>query len=225
MIEPMARFYQGPQETTFILLNDRECTLLKRTKEEEESLDRLANECLKTYQSTTFPLHEACAVFSEDKVTKKGLVAYHKAVIKEIKQELTHLLESDREFTQTKPREELEWYLLSNQNQRDFLLQKKVDTEFSLELLGSGKKRKQSADFLLAIEKAKLYPVDKLVTFVRRKALCVWHQDSDPSMHYYPKKNNVWCFSCERGGDAVDVYQAMKECSLKEAVEYLSGQS
>lgn len=70
--------------------------------------------------------------------------------------------------------------------------------------------------------KAKLYPIDTLITFNRDgKAPCVWHNERTGSMHYYPDNNRVHCFGCNKGGDAIDVYRQMHGCSFTEAVKAL----
>lgn len=73
------------------------------------------------------------------------------------------------------------------------------------------------------LTRAKAYPVTNLLKFNREhKALCLWHADSTPSMHYFPKDNNCYCFSCGKRADSVDVYRALHNCSFKEAISKLS---
>lgn len=69
---------------------------------------------------------------------------------------------------------------------------------------------------------AKRIPISGMIQFNREGfAKCVWHQDGHPSMYYYKEANKVYCFSCSKGGDSIDVVQALKSCSLNEALDYL----
>lgn len=73
------------------------------------------------------------------------------------------------------------------------------------------------------LEKAKAYPATSLVKFNKaNKALCLWHSDTEPSMHYFPKENNVYCFSCGKRADAIDIYRQLHGCTFKEAINKLS---
>lgn len=73
-----------------------------------------------------------------------------------------------------------------------------------------------------ALVRAKAFPISELVEFNRqKKAKCLWHDDGDPSMHYYESQNKVHCFSCGHRGDAVDVYMALNKVSFSEAVQAL----
>ena len=76
------------------------------------------------------------------------------------------------------------------------------------------------------IHKAKQYPIENILGPVGRsgKYKCVFHNDTNPSLHYYPKTNSVHCFSCSGGGgDAIDVYMAVHAgVSFREAVLTLS---
>ncbi|WP_027937311.1 CHC2 zinc finger domain-containing protein [Anaeroarcus burkinensis] len=53
-----------------------------------------------------------------------------------------------------------------------------------------------------------------------KKALCLWHNDQNPSMHVY--QDRVHCFACGRGGDAIDVYAAANGMETKDAVQALA---
>ena len=50
---------------------------------------------------------------------------------------------------------------------------------------------------------------------------CLWHSDSNPSLHYYPETNTVYCFSCQTFGDSLDVYMKMNNVDFIEAVRNL----
>ena len=70
--------------------------------------------------------------------------------------------------------------------------------------------------------RAKAYPMTDLLEFRGRKTKCLWHSDSDPSLHYYEKTNSAYCFSCGKYADSIDVCRNLKNCSFKEAVKYLN---
>lgn len=72
------------------------------------------------------------------------------------------------------------------------------------------------------IGKAKQFPIDQLVKVTAGgKAHCVWHEERTASMHYYKDRNMVWCFGCQRGGDAIDVYCALNNVPFTMAVKQL----
>jgi len=49
---------------------------------------------------------------------------------------------------------------------------------------------------------------------------CPLHEDKSPSLRVYGK--TFYCFSCGKGGSAIDFIKAYKEYSVKEAIDYLS---
>lgn len=55
------------------------------------------------------------------------------------------------------------------------------------------------------------YPVTK----------CLWHDDSDPSLTYYKKSNNCYCFVCAKYADAVDIIMARDGLDFKAALKKL----
>jgi DNA primase len=80
-----------------------------------------------------------------------------------------------------------------------------------------------SAKHTLNIAKAKEFPITNMVEFNRaHKALCLWHTDSNPSMHYYKRNNMVYCFVCNQSGDAIDVAQKMYGLEFAAAVKKLT---
>lgn len=74
----------------------------------------------------------------------------------------------------------------------------------------------------LDFERAKLVPIDSIVEFKRGFAPCLWHNEKTPSMKYYKKNNKVHCFGCGQGGDVIDVVQQIKDCDIKQAVQFLT---
>ena len=72
------------------------------------------------------------------------------------------------------------------------------------------------------IERAKRFPIRELLEVKRGTSLCLWHDDTRPSMKIYDKDNRVWCFSCAHGGDPIDVYMALNGCDFRTAVRKLA---
>lgn len=71
--------------------------------------------------------------------------------------------------------------------------------------------------------KAKAVPCHELHEFNRaNKGKCLWHTDSDPSLHYYEKHNNCYCHSCGKFADSIDIVMAKQNISFKEAVKFLN---
>ncbi len=71
------------------------------------------------------------------------------------------------------------------------------------------------------IKNARAYPINRLIEFKRNKALCIWHNEKNPSLTYYPKTNTVYCFGCAKHGDAIDVIRQQTNCSFVEALNRL----
>jgi hypothetical protein len=75
--------------------------------------------------------------------------------------------------------------------------------------------------FSLRIAKSKL--ITELLKFDSGGyARCIWHHESTPSLKYYKEDNHVFCFGCGKGGDVIDVYSQINNCSLAEAIKALS---
>lgn len=71
------------------------------------------------------------------------------------------------------------------------------------------------------LERAKAYPIDRLIEFRQNKACCIWHNEKTASLHYYRKENRVFCFGCHKHGDAIDVVRQIENLSFKEAIKRL----
>lgn len=71
--------------------------------------------------------------------------------------------------------------------------------------------------------RAKSYPMTELLAFTRRKMCCPWHQESTPSLQYYPKTNSAYCFGqCGRAYDVIDAYRQVHNVGFVEAVKELN---
>lgn len=54
-------------------------------------------------------------------------------------------------------------------------------------------------------------------------ARCPFHEDKHPSFTVYPENQSWFCFSCNRGGDAIDLVMLADHLDFKAAVGVLSG--
>jgi hypothetical protein len=70
---------------------------------------------------------------------------------------------------------------------------------------------------------ARSVPVDTLLEFQGGYTHCLWHIEDNPSLHYHQKSNRVKCFSCGKGGDAIDVVMKRDGLNFKESVRLLCG--
>ncbi len=71
------------------------------------------------------------------------------------------------------------------------------------------------------IHRAKQTPISSLIKISRqRKAQCIWHDDSNPSMHIYGTR--VYCYPCQKAGDAIDVYMTIANVDFQTAVKALA---
>ena len=55
----------------------------------------------------------------------------------------------------------------------------------------------------------------------RHKALCPFHQDRHPSLHFDIKRNRYKCFSCGASGDVIDLVMRYMNIGFKEAMEWM----
>lgn len=71
---------------------------------------------------------------------------------------------------------------------------------------------------------ARTYPISELIKFNReKKALCPFHTESTPSLHYYPKTNTTYCFGgCGKRYDVIDIYQKLHHSTFITAVSELN---
>lgn len=69
------------------------------------------------------------------------------------------------------------------------------------------------------IEKARNYPIEKIIPVKNNFSLCLNHDDEKPSM--YIKNNYVYCFSCGYTADAIGVYMKVNNVSFKQAIKLM----
>lgn len=103
-----------------------------------------------------------------------------------------------------------------------------LSTRFHDKLLDSKRRVEQRSSSTYTYEgddkvlKAKSYPMGNLVEFNRYKAKCLWHSDSSPSLHYYPKTNTAYCFGCGKAFDSIDAYMKIHGVGFKDALDKLT---
>lgn len=73
------------------------------------------------------------------------------------------------------------------------------------------------------IDKARDYPISDLLEVNRyRKAVCLWHDDTRPSLVVYEKNQSVWCPVCGTFQDSIGVYMKLHGVTFPTAVRSLS---
>ncbi len=72
------------------------------------------------------------------------------------------------------------------------------------------------------LERAKAYPIEKLIKVTRRQAICPFHTEKTGSLHVYPD-NHAFCFgSCQKPYDAINIAMQVWGVDFKEALKRLS---
>lgn len=72
------------------------------------------------------------------------------------------------------------------------------------------------------IEQAKRVPISNFIKFSKAGfAKCIWHQEKTPSLRYYPKTNSVYCFSCGKSGDVINVLMHLNNESFLTTIKKL----
>lgn len=88
------------------------------------------------------------------------------------------------------------------------------------------KMKKIWSDSEITLEKIRSVPITNFIKFSHNgTAQCIFHTDSDPSMHYNPPNskfpNTIKCFSCGKFCGVVDVVMQLNNIGFSEAVEIL----
>lgn len=73
------------------------------------------------------------------------------------------------------------------------------------------------------MDKARATPIEEVagklgMRVVRHTALCPFHNDKNPSLHFHRGKNRYKCFACGASGDVVDLVMKYNNVGFKEAV-------
>jgi Toprim-like/CHC2 zinc finger len=85
--------------------------------------------------------------------------------------------------------------------------------------------KKHHRNFDNAVEDAKAYPMENLIKFSQRKAICPFHVEKTGSLHLYPD-NHAFCHgSCNRAYDSIDVYRKLYGGTFQEAIAALNNKA
>ena len=57
------------------------------------------------------------------------------------------------------------------------------------------------------------------IGIVRHMALCPFHNDKHPSLHFDLKKNRYKCFACGASGNVIDLVMRYNNMEFKEAIK------
>ena len=106
--------------------------------------------------------------------------------------------------------------------QLDRLCKEKSDTMKELARVKNILKPERSDITDDMIERAKLYPVDKLIDFTRGKAICFNHDDRAPSMYHATRAQRANCPVCDRSFNAIDILMERDGMNFKAAVKQLT---
>lgn len=71
-------------------------------------------------------------------------------------------------------------------------------------------------------DEVKAIPMTEFITFRRGWAICPFHTDTKPSLHYYKKDNRAHCFSGCGQKNVIQVYAVLNGLTTKEAFRQLS---
>ena len=50
---------------------------------------------------------------------------------------------------------------------------------------------------------------------------CIFHSETNPSMHIRSDKNTFYCYGCGKSGDLFTIIKQKLNCSLQESVEWI----
>jgi len=159
-------------------------------------------------------------VFPEARKLVQTEVKRIKADLRRLEEEREHWIQfAYRKFPSDVPkRENAEWWLTT------FLVEpERMRAEARLSVLESMLRWKENAAGEASLQKARTYPISDLIQFDRKGwTRCIFHDEKTPSMRYDRKKNRVWCFSCNKGWDAIDVFMRMGGGGFNDAIKSLS---
>ena len=71
------------------------------------------------------------------------------------------------------------------------------------------------------IERAKEHPFDQLIDFKNNFAICPFHNEKTPSLHWNKKNNTIHCFGCVKNWDTIAFIRETQGLSFPQAVNVL----
>ncbi len=105
-----------------------------------------------------------------------------------------------------------------------------LETEKHIDRLSrieSGKKTKRGVNEN-DIEKALQHPIENLINQPLKrcgnklKTNCPFHSDKTPSFYIYPESNSFYCYSCQRGGNTINLTRSLYGYSFVESVKFIN---
>jgi DNA primase len=74
-----------------------------------------------------------------------------------------------------------------------------------------------------AVTRAKEYPVENLLEFKSKKAICPFHLEKTGSLYHNVDTNTTFCFgACHKPYDSISIYMQQNDCTFSEAVKELN---
>ena len=71
------------------------------------------------------------------------------------------------------------------------------------------------------IERAKQYPINKIINFNNGVATAWCHADKNPSLTYWEDKNLAYCFVCQKAIDPIQAFMELQDMSFTETIKTL----
>jgi len=71
------------------------------------------------------------------------------------------------------------------------------------------------------IERAKEYPFNQLIEFKHDFAICPFHNEKTPSLHWNKKNNTIHCFGCSKNWDTIQFLRETEGLDFISSVKYL----
>lgn len=72
------------------------------------------------------------------------------------------------------------------------------------------------------IERARAYPIERLIPFQKGAALAWCHDDKNPSLTWDRKRNRAKCWPCDKSFDSISVLMERDGMSFRDAVKQLA---
>lgn len=95
------------------------------------------------------------------------------------------------------------------------------DKKYVLSLVNPNK-HKQGVITTEIISRVKQIPITDFIQVGKNnKAMCLFHNDKNPSMHIYKESNSYYCFTCQSNGSVIDIIMKLQNTDFIGAVHYL----
>lgn len=116
-----------------------------------------------------------------------------------------------------------DFFIKLKKTRKDFEILMKVARPLELPPEPKKEPRRRGKLFGDKMERAKSVPLDQLLEFNKQGfALCPYHTDHKPTLHWIKKSNRFHCFADGENGDAIDLAQKLYGFNtVSEAINYL----